>query len=325
MRRLFSLDNLVNLVRSVLLDSWRFIVKPFTPAAVAEEFRNLRAAKPASFKKGMLELIPKLTIYYLLLSPIVAMPLYNTMIFHPFATGNYDLKAIDGVPCQNVFFPSTNGKRLYAWFFSCPGASKTVLVSHGNAGNLTNREGLVRLVLQAGASVLVFDYQGFGKSEGHPSLAGICEDTAAAYQYLVQDKRVSPANVIIMGESIGTGAACVVGLSHPCAGIVLQSAYTSLPSLVREKLPLMCLYPDWLFPPTRLDTLAALKRTHPPLLLVHGAQDTLIPIKHSQLIYEQALAPKSFTSLPDAGHNDIYDVDSSQYIGALKQFIDSLS
>lgn len=304
--------------------SWEFIARPFKPSAWRAELESIQSLTPKSFAFGFLRSLPKLSIYYLLLAPIVAMPFYNTMIFHPFASGDFSIKAIDGIACQNVCFKSANGKGLHAWLFTKPGASKTVLLSHGNAGNLTNRVDLVKVLLSVGVSVLAYDYQGFGKSEGSPSIDGICQDDQAAYDYLVHERKVNPADIIIFGESIGTGAASAVAAKNTCAGVILQSPFTSLPAIGREKVPLLRLYPDWLFPANRLDNLSLLKGKHAPLLIVHGEKDTLIPISHAEKIYKDASGPKYFARLPDAGHNDIYYVDSYLYQQALSSFIASL-
>jgi fermentation-respiration switch protein FrsA (DUF1100 family) len=275
-------------------------------------------------KKRLLITILVLVVWYVLMSPLVLMPVYNTMLFFPTKDGFYDTKAIDGVACENVYFPSANGKNLHAWMFALPGATKTMLVSHGNGGNLTYRQGLVSLLLQAGASVLVYDYQGYGKSEGRPSVAGICADGMAAYNYLTEKRNIAPKDIIIFGESIGTGVACYIASQKPCAGIILQSPYTSMPAIAREKMPLMRLYPDFLMPSPKLDNLSVLEQAHPPLLLIHGAKDEIIPVAHSEQLFKQALDPKRFIRMPDAGHNDIYTVDSDQYESALKEFVHSL-
>lgn len=272
--------------------------------------------------KKFLFAIAVLFVWYIILSPLVAMPVYNTMLFHPFAEGKYDVKDIDGVQCENVYFTS-DGKKLHGWYFVLPGASKTILLSHGNAGNITHRSKLVELLLEAGASVFIYDYQGYGKSFGTPSLQGICDDGLAVYNYLVLEKKIKPQDIILFGESIGTGVTCDIASKEPCAGIILQSPFSSLPGLAKQKMHLMCLYPPCLFPSAALDNLSILKKLNVPLLILHGAQDHLIPVSHSEELYAQANQPKQFVRLPDAGHNDTYDIDGKQYFQAVSQFIAS--
>lgn len=305
-------------------ESIKWILRPFTLAGWKEELNQLKTLGSTGIRHSLINAIPKLAIYYVFLAPVVATPLYNNLVFHPFAAGNYNIDSIGGVPCKDLYFPAQNGKRLNAWYFKNPGATKTILLSHGNAGNITDRYGLIQLLLGTGASVFAYDYQGFGKSQGSPSLAGICADGLAAYNYLVNDLKVEPSDVVLFGESIGTGATCAVASKVKCAGIVLQSPFTSLPAIAREKLKFLQIYPDWLFPSARLDNLTVVLQQHAPLLMVHGMQDEIVPVAHSQILAQQASEPKALELLPHAGHNDIYSVDSQQYFKALRLFITSL-
>jgi hypothetical protein len=131
---------------------------------------------------------------YWALSPTVAEPLYNQMLFYPdypvrFSQEQYDaVRQLRDVPKQDVRIPSTNNTTLHAWFFRKPGAKYVVMLSHGNASNIANRVALIDDLLQLGCSVLAYDYQGYGLSEGSPSIKNICSDGAAAFDYLVRDQ-----------------------------------------------------------------------------------------------------------------------------------------
>jgi fermentation-respiration switch protein FrsA (DUF1100 family) len=116
-----------------------------------------------------------------------------------------------------------------------------------------------------------------------------------------------------------------VAAHQQVAGIILQSAYSSLHDLAQQKIFWLRLYPTWLFPDQQLNSEAVLEHPHAPLLLVHGKQDRLIPFSHSQEIYRTALPPKTFVQLPDAGHNDIYDTNFDQYSSAVKRFVQRLA
>src|SRR5262249_20139555 len=155
----------------------------------------------------------------------VALPFYNTMIFYPdkFPGGLYHVSTVDGIKAKDVYFPSSNGKRLHGWFFRRSDPGPTVLISHGNAGNLSDRSGLCDLVLRAGASVVVYDYQGYGRSEGSPSLKGILDDGLAAYKYLVEQEKVPPQDIVLLGESLGSVVAAHVADTQPCRGVIMQS------------------------------------------------------------------------------------------------------
>lgn len=274
--------------------------------------------------KRMIETLVWLLFFYILFSPRIALPFYNTMIFYPhkYPTGQYELESIEGIPRKDVYFASSNGKRLHGWFFNRADGGPTVLISHGNAGNLSYRAGLCALVLKGGASVMVYDYQGYGRSEGSPSLRGILEDGLAAHNYLVEQEKVPPARIVHMGESLGSLVASHMSATRPCGGVVLQSGLATFKRIALEALPYLAVYPSWLFPGPELDNGAVFEKPHPPLLLVHGVRDDIVSIGHSEELYKRAVGPKTLVRLPDAGHNDIYSVNADQYQAALARFFE---
>ena len=260
---------------------------------------------------------------YIALSPRFAIRFYHPFLFHPdkYPNGNWEVEEINGIKKEEVFFRSANGKKLHAWHFSAPGADKTIIFNHGNAGNLTTRLATIEALLQTNASVFVYDYQGYGLSEGAPSLSSICDDGRAAYDYLVLE-RLRPADKILLyGESLGAGVACEISTTRRCAGIILQSGFSSLERIGKEVLPAVRLYPSALYPSPRLDNLSILKRPHPPLLLLHGDNDPVVPINHSRQIFEEALEPKSFTILEGSNHGDTAVLNSEKFRQSLISFL----
>ena len=167
---------------------------------------------------------------YLGLAPRVATPLYRSMLFHPdrYPAGNYDLDSIEGISRKDVFFTSADGTRIHGWYFALPGAGKTILFHHGNAGNVSSRAPLIRLLLLAGASVLIYDYRGYGLSEGIPSVKGICDDGCAAFDYLTEVEGVNHDEIINYGESLGCAVACQVCTVRRGCALILQSGFSSL-------------------------------------------------------------------------------------------------
>src|SRR5262249_49557339 len=168
--------------------------------------------------RRMIETIAWLLFFYILFSPRVALPFYNAMIFYPdkYPGGQYNVHDIEGIKPEDVYFSSANSKRLHGWLFRRTGGSPTVLISHGNAGNLSDRVGLCQLMLKSGASVMVYDYQGYGRSEGSPSLQGILDDGLAAYKYLIEKEHVPASQIVLLGESLGSVVAAHVANSNPC-------------------------------------------------------------------------------------------------------------
>ncbi len=301
----------------------RYLFAPFFPS----QWRQLLAKEPAtqgtqprrtrSYKRVAIEAV----LYYFLLSPAVAMPLYNTLIFHPAMIGHYEIQDVGGIPKETVFFRGKNNVLLHGWFFKNPLGSKTVLVSHGNAGNLTTRVALIKLLLDAGASVFIYDYEGYGLSSGSPSVDSACSAGNSAYTYLTEQRKIGSGTLVLYGESLGTGITCRIAASHPCRGVILQSGFVSLPALAAQKMPLFRLYPDCTYPVDRLNNLAFVKGEHPRLLIVHGTEDRTIPFENAEILHREASAPKGFVRLAGTDHNDCSTRPSYQLLVALADML----
>jgi alpha-beta hydrolase superfamily lysophospholipase len=294
--------------------------------------RVFRRAKPdLAGKKNILfalviEVLSLLGLY-LLLSPAVAVPLYNFVIFHPLPE-NQDLgdqiaKMEQVFHCrfEEVVFAAQDGEKLRAWYFVIPGAKKTLLFSHGNGGCLKHRLALCPLLLQTGCSVFMYDYEGFGDSTGSASVPKICQDAVAAYDYLTKARQIAPLDVIAYGESIGAGVSSELSQQRKLGGIILQSPFTSLPEAGADKIPYLRLYPQWSYPTPTLNNLEILRHPHPPLLLIHGMKDDMLPSRYSQQIFSAAATAKTLVLLPHADHVNIYKTDLHETIPALNKFI----
>lgn len=295
---------------------WRYMLEPFCPSAWRKSFTELKGLSLARLRGAFFQV----AIYYFVLSPLVAMPFYNTCIFHPSMAGDYSISELEGIKKQDVFFVSGDGTRLHGWYFARPGARKTVLLSHGNGGNLSNRQALCSLLLSE-ASVFIYDYRGYGLSKGTPSVDGCLEDAVAAFDYLRSTLKLPAGRIVLYGESLGTGFTCQLAARRPCASIILQSGFQSLPQIAREKIPLIWIYPNFLFPVNKLDNLSYVKDKHPPLLVIHGMQDSLIPPHNAEDLFAAASAKKSIIRLPKAGHRDVPANITYEGLVALSSFL----
>lgn len=261
---------------------------------------------------------------YLLLSPFVARPLYKRHIFKPskYPSGNYDVDSVGQIKRQEFYFPSTGNTKLHAWFFDVHQSHWVILLSHGNSDNLTRALPLIGELIAAGASVFIYDYRGYGKSAGSPTIKGICDDSRAAYDFLTNNLQISPKRIVLYGESLGTGVSCYLSRQVSCAGLILQSGYVSLWKIGRQKFPFLHIYPNFLFPRPHLDNLAVIKSKHPPLLLVHGEQDTVVSISDTEELYRHANEPKMFARLPEVAHANV--IESDKFLATVKQFLSKL-
>lgn len=263
---------------------------------------------------------------YLFLSPRFGERLYHRELFNPFKypTGNYNDSALEGIKAKDIFFPSEDGTKLHAWYFERKEASKTILLFHGNTGNLGDLQTLLCLLLRTGCSVFAFDYRGFGKSEGSPSIAAVCQDGLSAYDYVINQIGVPLQDIVLYGESLGASIATQVSRVRPCAAIITQSAFSSLRRAAKEAVFILGFYPQILFPYPYLNTLVVFKEEHSPLLILHGEKDPEIGISHAEELYAQACEPKKFVRLPNTAHSDIDKEDFELFVQTIKKFLAKL-
>ncbi len=216
-----------------------------------------------------------------------------------------------------------DGVSLDAWYLPFEGARFTFLVCNGNAGNMAYRLDRAQLIhAQLGASVLLFDYRGYGLSAGRPDEAGTYRDARAAHQFLVEAKRLAPASVVLFGESLGAAVATQLALERPAAGLVLESPFSSIPDMARAAYPF--LPPVGSLIRTRYDTLGKIPRLKMPLFVLHGERDDIVPLAQGRRVFEAAPQPKRFFTIPTAGHNDTYLGGGDAYWRALREFLESL-
>lgn len=260
---------------------------------------------------------------YTVLSPRFNYRLYRWLIFHPYPyEPGADLPPrIENAEADEVYIPLKSGKKLHCWYYKVANATKTILFNHGNAGNLSSRNSILNLLTQTGASVFIYDYEGFGKSEGLPTIDGICENGLAVYDHLVNQVGVKPENLIVYGESLGTGVAMYLADEKPVAAVILQSGFSSLRTIAQESYPTLRAFPSFLFPAQQLDTLTLAKKPHPPLLIVHGVLDRVVPYSHAQRLYKEASEPKQLLTLPNSGHTDICSTAPNEFLNTVIEFM----
>jgi len=202
-----------------------------------------------------------------------------------------------------VRFKASDGVALHAWFFpantNSPRAQLAFLICHGNGGNLSHRLGLCGALLETGASVFVFDYRGYGRSEGRPGEEGTYLDAQAAHAWLRQ-KGFRGEGIIAYGESLGGGVVSELALRETLGGVVLQSTFTSMPEIGAELFPWL---PVRLISTIKYDTRAKLPRIRVPALVMHSKTDDLARFHHAEKNFAAANEPKFFCALRGV-HNE---------------------
>lgn len=231
-------------------------------------------------------------------------PIYSNVILFPMSTGT-PVPTVAGVKGEDCFFTNEAGNKLHGWLFKVPGATKICIVHHGNAGDISYRAPIAEIYAKMGASSFLYDYRGFGNSEGKPLLSTLVSDGICAFDYVHNKLGYEPRNIIHHGESIGSGVACAVASARPSGGLILESAIGSLPRVGRAHFPFLAPYPDFFFPDPKLDNVEQIKSVNAPVLLVHGDADSVVPWQHSQAIFENAPGHKKLVIFHGYGHNSI--------------------
>ena len=223
-----------------------------------------------------------------------------------------------GLSYEEVDFSSTDGVRLHGWFIPAPAARGVLLFFHGNAGNITHRLDSIAIFNRLGLSVFIFDYRGFGQSSGRPTEQGTYDDAEAAWHYLTAQRRVAPADIVIFGRSLGASIGAWLAARTAPRALILESAFTSAPDVAARYY--------WFLPVRalariRYDTDAYLRQVAAPVLVIHSADDEIIPVEHGQQLFAAAGEPKSFLELW-GGHNQGFLLSEPVYSNGLGEFLD---
>jgi len=220
---------------------------------------------------------------------------------------------------EDVRIPTADGETLHGWLRRRDSAPWTVIIFHGNAGNLSVQEGTMAPFLALDLQVLLFDYRGYGLSTGEPSQEGLLLDGEAVVDYTEGALKVPRDRRVYFGQSLGTGVATLLAARRPPARLILESSFDSLTSVARAHyfyLPVGLLLRD------RYDCAAAIGNIRCPVLFLHPAEDEIIPCKLGCALFGKALEPKRFVTIPGARHNDPLDSSASLYPAAIREFLD---
>ncbi len=228
-----------------------------------------------------------------------------------------------GLAFENVVFETKDGLKLTGWFIPAEGAELTVLFCHGNAGNMAHRLDTINLLSEFGLNCFVFDYRGYGSSEGKPSEEGTYQDAKAAYQWLTEQKKISPGNIILFGRSLGGSIAAQLAMSVKVKGLIVESSFTSYVDIGQKFYPYM---PVRLFAAFSYRTIDYIREIRCPVMIIHSRNDEVIPFEFGLRLYDAAKEPKEFVEIFGT-HNDgflhsgeIYRQSWMQWLECLKEY-----
>jgi uncharacterized protein len=203
---------------------------------------------------------------------------------------------------EEISLKTDDGAQVLAWWSRAKPGQPTLLYFHGNAGSLATRSERLKLYQDAGVGVLMMTYRGYGGSTGTPTEKSNVSDGKQAYAFLRQSG-VPADQIIVYGESLGTGVAVQVAADKTVAGLILDAPYTSMVDLAELHYPIL---PSRFFMTDRYQSIVHIKNVTAPLLVIHGARDVTVPATMGKALFDAANEPKQIEILPEAGHSDHY-------------------
>jgi len=222
-----------------------------------------------------------------------------------------------GLDFESVDFETADGVKLCGWYIPSKTARAVVLFCHGNAGNISHRLESIQIFHRLGLDVFIFDYRGYGQSEGKPTEHGTYQDAEAAWRYLVETHQVNPSQVVFFGRSLGGAVASWLAQSHRPRALILESTFTSVPDIAATLYPYL---PVRFLSRFQYGTAEYLGRIECPVLIVHSRDDEIMPFSHGRQLFEMAREPKEFLEISGT-HNEGFITSGKHYEQGLDAFI----
>ncbi len=217
-----------------------------------------------------------------------------------------------------VRLETADGLALLAWYAPARSGRPTVVLFHGNAGNLAHRAHKARPLLDAGYGVLLVAWRGFGGNPGSPSEEGLYEDGRAAFRFLA-DRGVAAEQVVVYGESLGSGVAVRMATEYAVAAVILEAPFTSIADVAQRHywyMPARWLLLD------RFDSESRIAAVSAPILMLHGLRDAVVPAELGHALFEAAPKPKTERLFPEGGHSDLYEHGAGEAVLAFLAGLD---
>ncbi|HLP61760.1 MAG TPA: alpha/beta hydrolase [Candidatus Deferrimicrobium sp.] len=239
------------------------------------------------------------------------------IIYRPNRQMGHTPRAV-GLDYREIFFKTKDGVTLNAWFIPAPGPKAVALHCHGNSGNIAERvDNIIKIYYDIGLSLFIFDYRGYGQSQGKPTEKGIYKDAEAAWNYLVAEMGIQPGNIIITAHSLGGPVAAYLAAKVNPQALILEGTFTTMTAMGKRIYPYL---PIRLLVRQRYNTRKYLKKVHCPVLIIHSPDDTIVPFYMGRELYRAANPPKQFLKI-HGSHNDAMLDSREPYINEINTFI----
>jgi pimeloyl-ACP methyl ester carboxylesterase len=256
----------------------------------------------------------------------------DAMLYHPARYPDGPWESQQSLGAEDVWLTAADGKRIHGWFVpaasgmppqqngdesSSLSSEKSGIVTlylHGNAGNISHRGDKLSALAQAGTSVLIIDYRGFGKSDGRPNESGLYLDADAAYGELLR-RGYLPEQIMLYGESLGTGVATDLAVRDSCAALVLEAPFPSIGDVASRVVPVL-----GPLVVSGFETGKKIGGVTVPILVIHGNLDEVVPYDLGQAVFAAANEPKQFWTIEGGHHNDLVQVAGAEFTKRLTEF-----
>jgi uncharacterized protein len=240
----------------------------------------------------------------------------RSLLYHP-SENNYLNDKIT-FNYEEIFIETDKNIKLKSWFIKKDlNKFKTILIFHGNAGNLFNRVYKLNELNKLDVNILLISWRGFSGNNGKPTEKNLYHDAEEAVKWL-NDRGAISKNIILYGESLGTGVATQLGTKNIYSGIILESPFTSIVNAAKIYYPYL---PVNIILKDRFDSIGKIQDITIPILIMHGKKDNIVPQKMGLELYEKANQPK-FSYFPE---NDDHMMEyNNTLLNNIKLFINKI-
>lgn len=281
---------------------------------------DARKIAPVSWRRRLCRIAGMLAAVWLLLC-VAAAAFYPCLLYHPDRTHPAVNPGTFGVDYEEFWLAAPDGARLHGWHLpGSPegGKRRTLLVFHGNAGNLATAVHRLVMYSRMGCDVYMIDYHGYGASGGAPGEANLYLDSDLVWDYVTGERGARPDEIIILGYSLGGAVAARLAERRPeVAGLILESTFTRLSDVAGDLFPM---FPCRLILGNAYNTMERLPGLGIPLMVIHGEGDELVPYKYGRRIFESYRGPKRFLRIGD-DHNLGFLAKGDVYAEGIRAFL----
>ncbi|MCK5558231.1 MAG: alpha/beta hydrolase [Candidatus Hydrogenedentes bacterium] len=222
-----------------------------------------------------------------------------------------------GLSYEAVNFEASDGVKLSGWFVPAEDPRGVVLFCHGNAGNISHRLESIQVFHRLGLSTFIFDYRGYGQSEGRITEQGTYLDAEAAWRYLVEKQHTDPTEIVIFGRSLGGAIGAWLAQDHTPSALIIESTFASIPDIAADLYPYL---PVRHLARFHYAAINYLRQVHCPVLIVHSRDDEMISFSHGRRLLESANEPKELLEIRGT-HNEGFITSADRYESGLESFI----